>query len=113
MKCAQRTLTVAEETVLHKLYTAKELHLQANAYVTTTQELPMTEWNGRHPVEKNQTTRTIPAGTTLKIVMVSRFGDCGLTDDLEAEYGYGLRLDLVDPAITDIRTSRASSLAND
>lgn len=35
-----------------------------------------------------------PAGTRVKIVMVSRFGDVGITEDLEAETGYGARVAL-------------------
>ena len=36
--------------------------------------------------EENTTYTEIPAGSTLKIVMVSRFGDCGLTDDMTASH---------------------------
>lgn len=35
---------------------------------------------------------TIPVGTRVKIVMVSRFGDVGITTDLSAENGYFLRI---------------------
>jgi hypothetical protein len=37
--------------------------------------------------------RTVPKGTTVRIVMVSRFGDIGITDHLEKEYGYECRVD--------------------
>jgi len=40
--------------------------------------------------------RWIPAGTKVKIVMVSRFGDVGITDDLEAFNGYAARVSLDD-----------------
>lgn len=36
------------------------------------------------------------AGQRVKIVMVSRFGDVGITEDLEAENGYGSRVMLDD-----------------
>lgn len=49
-------------------------------------------WNGKHPVDDNSTYRTVPAGTTVKIVMVSRFGDVGITEDLSAEHGYEARV---------------------
>jgi len=41
---------------------------------------------------------TIPlsAGTLVKIVMVSRFGDVGITERLEDEYGYIIRVELAD-----------------
>lgn len=34
------------------------------------------------------------SGTRVKIVMVSRFGDVGITEDLNAENGYGCRVNL-------------------
>jgi|688.fasta_scaffold2758658_1 hypothetical protein len=37
-----------------------------------------------------------PAGTRVKIVMVSRFGDVGITEDLTKETGYGARVPLED-----------------
>ena len=39
---------------------------------------------------------TLPKGTLVKIVMVSRFGDVGITDNLQAECGYKVRVDLDD-----------------
>jgi hypothetical protein len=39
---------------------------------------------------------SVPAGSTVKLVMVSRFGDVGVTEDLTAENGYGVRLPLCD-----------------
>lgn len=36
----------------------------------------------------------IPAGSMVKVVMVSRFGDVGITEDLSAERGYGARVSL-------------------
>ena len=38
--------------------------------------------------------REIPEGTTVKVVIWSRFGDVGITDDLAADRGYGTRVDL-------------------
>lgn len=37
-----------------------------------------------------------PAGQLVKLVMVSRFGDVGVTEDLTAENGYGARVMLAD-----------------
>ena len=48
-------------------------------------------WDKGEPVMAD---REIPAGTTVKIVMWSRFGDVGITDDLEADRGYGARVSL-------------------
>ncbi len=51
------------------------------------------QWNGTEPVF-----RGVPceAGRRVKIVMVSRFGDVGITEDLSAESGYGARVLLSD-----------------
>jgi hypothetical protein len=38
--------------------------------------------------------------------MVSGLGDCGLTDDLDAQHGYHLRVDPDGDEIADIRTER-------
>lgn len=35
---------------------------------------------------------TIPAGTRVKIVMFSRFGDVGITTKLDADHGYDARV---------------------
>lgn len=99
----KRDLSDFENVILDELYAAKAAYKQTHAYVTTTRELPMTHWNGLHPVDANQTTKTIPTGSTLKIVMVSRFGDVGLTDDLDAVHGYGLRMEPDDDALTNLR----------
>ena len=37
-----------------------------------------------------------PSGTRVKIVMVSRFGDIGITNDLDVDHGYGARVLLED-----------------
>lgn len=52
-------------------------------------------WRG-HGAKPEFTERTVPAGTRVKIVMVSRFGDVGITTDLAAETGYGARVALAE-----------------
>lgn len=37
------------------------------------------------------TSRGYASGTVAKVVMVSRFGDCGLTRQLDTEHGYDIR----------------------
>lgn len=49
-----------------------------------------------HGAEPEFTGRTVPAGTRVKVVMVSRMGDVGITTDLSAETGYQARVPLVD-----------------
>lgn len=39
---------------------------------------------------------TLPVGTTVKVVMVSRLGDVGITEDLSKERGYGARINPLD-----------------
>lgn len=50
-------------------------------------------WDGNHPVM-----REVPceSGQKVRIVMVSRFGDIGITENLDAENGYGARVNLED-----------------
>ena len=50
-------------------------------------------WEGNRPV---MTPHPLKAGTKVKVVMVSRFYDAGITDDLSAENGYVAR---VNPAL--------------
>ena len=46
----------------------------------------------RVAIEPMRSSTPIPAGTTVKIVMASRFGDLGITRDLDADYGYEARV---------------------
>lgn len=50
-------------------------------------------WHG-HNATPQFTERKVAAGSTVKIVMVSRLGDVGITDDLTADHGYHARLPL-------------------
>ena len=50
------------------------------------------KWNG-YNADPEYTETPAPRGTIVKCVMVSRRGDCGLTDDFSTENGYKLRLD--------------------
>jgi len=52
-----------------------------------------TEWSGMHgPDGPIMRPHPLSAGTRVKVVMVSRFGDCGITDRLWAETGYITRV---------------------
>lgn len=51
------------------------------------------KWVGNEP---QFDTVPCPAGTRVKIVMVSRFGDIGITEKLDAEHGYAARVHLDD-----------------
>ena len=58
--------------------------------VTLMRDVPFSKWNGHNAPA---TTGIWPAGTTVKIVMVSRFGDFGITDNVNAEHGYHARVE--------------------
>jgi hypothetical protein len=60
-------------------------------YATTTKDFTMSVWNGRHPVDENSTTYICPSGTRVRVWMVSRFGDAGITDNLVNPHGYNVR----------------------
>lgn len=96
-------MTDAERAIVHQLYDWAAVHRPYRAYCTAAQPLKMYRWNGKHPAEQNTTVDEVPPGTTLRIVMVSRLGDCGLTDNLEATRGYQTRADWDSGLITDIR----------
>lgn len=76
------------------------------AFCTTTRPVRMTRYA---PTTLERSEHELAAGTTLRIVMVSRFGDFGLTDDLDATHGYGLRLDQDSEAIADFRWTKEAS----
>jgi hypothetical protein len=101
----ERALTEDETAVVKELYQNKSAYKNTHAYVTVARKLVLKKWNGRHPSDdkSNWSEAIMQPGATLKIVMVSRFGDCGLTDDLSAINGYHIRVEFDDPSITNIR----------
>lgn len=61
-------------------------------FATVNRPVDMAVWNG-HGADPEFTRYTIPAGTKVRVVMASRFGDVGITDKLERERGYDARID--------------------
>lgn len=53
------------------------------------EDAPFSKWQGHSAPSIDG---TWPAGTPVKVVMVSRFWDVGITDDLGAENGYHARV---------------------
>ena len=113
----KRKLTAGDETIIEELYRRKYLPtrlavegrsanprelLPTHAYVTTTEPVVMRRWQG-HGNDPEFIDDEVPAGRTLKVVMISRFGDFGLTDDLNAEHGYQARIEFESLAIKDLR----------
>jgi hypothetical protein len=66
-------------------------------YATLRRPLIMQHYLGRWEMGQ-PAMRDVPleAGTRVKIVMVSRLGDVGITEDLAADNGYGARVMLDD-----------------
>jgi len=60
-------------------------------YAKTTKDLEMNVWNGKHPVKENTTKHICKKGTKVRVWMVSRFGDVGVTDNIENPNGYDVR----------------------
>lgn len=75
---------------------AHERNTWPHRYMTTKVPLSLRIWNGHHWKNAGHadeyTEKPLPIGTRVKIVMASRFGDVGITDDLTAENGYHLRV---------------------
>jgi hypothetical protein len=63
--------------------------LERKALATLSREIVMTKWQGHNKPEKKV---KVPAGTRVKVVMVSRMGDVGITDNLKADTGYHYRV---------------------
>jgi hypothetical protein len=60
----------------------------------TTTDHEMCRWNGKDSSKDENFIRHIcPAGTTVLVWMVSRFGDVGITDILVDAVGYDTRID--------------------
>jgi hypothetical protein len=71
-------------------------------FATTAKPLALRIWNG-HGSDPEFRERPLAVGTPVKIVMASRFGDVGITDDLNAETGYHLRVMPEDGYLRDYR----------
>ena len=65
-------------------------------YATLKNDLVMHHFAGHSPSGPQFFDVPMQAGSTVKLVMVSRLGDVGITDDLTAEHGYGARVLLED-----------------
>ena len=102
----KRTISNRESEVIRGLAAAKSEHKHKTAYCTANVDVTLGIWNGRHPPQENMTQVVVKKGSTLKIVMISRFGDVGLTNDLDAEHGYHTRVEPDDGSIVDIRWTR-------
>lgn len=81
-----------DETGLWEAMMAEKLVVQGMA--TLTRDVVMRKWQG-HCVDPEFVDVPVRAGTRVRVVMASRFGDVGITDDLEAKSGYHYRTNCV------------------
>jgi hypothetical protein len=66
---------------------------QRRATAVLKRTITVKKWQGHG---KEDIVETWPAGKKVKVVMASRFGDVGITDDLNANNGYHYRTQCVD-----------------
>lgn len=95
----KRELSNDELVLLTSLFRAKANHRPIRAFVTLTEEIPFGSKEGGKGPWNGDYEKLIPAGTVMRICMVSRMGDFGLTDKLDADFGYGVRLAFDDAAM--------------
>ena len=60
-------------------------------FAKTKVDFNMKVWNGKHPYEENVTEHICKPGTKVRVWMVSRFEDIGITDNLINPRGYDCR----------------------
>lgn len=77
------------------LWTAKVAHKECFLYATLAQNVTMSVWSGKHPVDENSEEYEAYKGDRVLVTMISRFGDVGIRGrDLEpATNGYHARVE--------------------
>lgn len=95
LKCNNTTRFTSPEKELKSWY-------DYEIYAKVNKDVEMSVWNQRHPVDENCTNHICKAGTKVRIWMVSRFGDAGITDNLINPVGYHTRGIEVDDDLYDI-----------
>jgi hypothetical protein len=68
-----------KKKAIDQLYTYKRYYQDFEAYAKLTCDVEMRYWQG-HGANPEYINHTAPAGTRVRIWMVSRFGDAGVTD---------------------------------
>lgn len=87
-----RKLTDDELRLIWRCYHAKDIHLSFRCFATTTAD-----------VYDSEKTHKIKAGSTVRITMVSRFGDVGISPKLKEEHGYLTRMAPASILLSNIR----------
>ncbi len=108
-------MKVKEKPMFEKLFELKNLHTMKRLYplkygenvktwydynitAVTTQDIEMRVWNGTRETENH----ICKKGTRARVTMVSRFGDVGITDNMDRPNGYDVRVD-PDKHLTDYK----------
>jgi hypothetical protein len=87
MQCVRDYLEVARAPAVEQTRPRPPLFATLTRDVTVHDYLG--SWDAKGPRMRE---RLLPKGSRIRVVMASRFGDVGITDDLNAEHGYGARL---------------------
>jgi len=69
--------------------------LHRRAFATLSRDVVMEKWRG-HGAKPEYDVVKVPAGTKVNVVMASRMGDVGITDNLKAKNGYHRRTTCVE-----------------
>jgi len=67
--------------------------LKRRAFAVLARDVIFNKWQGH---DKKDKVETILAGTKVKVVMASRMGDVGITDNLKVDNGYHYRVNCIE-----------------
>lgn len=87
MQCVREFLEIARAIAVMRTRPYPPLFANVNRNVTMSEYLGY--WKNDEPKIREH---ILPRGARVRVVMASRFGDVGITDNLEAENGYGARV---------------------
>lgn len=81
---------MTQQELWERMFSDKRLR----AFATLKHDVVLSKWNG-HGANPEFTDVPMSRGSRVRVVMASRFGDVGITDDLTAIHGYHLRVQCV------------------
>lgn len=83
-----------DEKVWKEMWIRKDEGREMFAHAELLEDVEGRQWNGNHPVERNERKYTMKAGSTVLITVASRFGDVGIrgTSINEEVHGYHARV---------------------
>lgn len=74
------------------LFHVKCYHGHLCGYAELKEDVIFKYWQG-HGADPEFIEEQVPAGTTVKVVMASRFGDLGITKNMDVDHGYECRVE--------------------